>query len=470
MSTQKNIVIIGGGAVGPLLLKYISQQAKEKAINLSGVTFHLIDPKGFGNGGIAYGECHTNHALNSVAEEMSPFDKTAFKNFSQRKSVSLEKNKFYNRHLYKDFIKAEMVDRPIEYLENCGAHFIEYKKAATIKQNGNKFDVLDINDNIISDDLLCLEAHNIALTVGYGQNTKFQSLKGKDGFLHNPYSYTETSLVDREPLLNDPQKRIAVFGSGPGLYDIANELPQTYRSFYVFSGNGSGLAVRNLSLEVNEKSIPPQALLSLDTNNNCEDAIKALKYEFEGAAQGRSKRRIALDIQKSLKEILLNMNKDVAKQFRQSTYLSPIRHMGTPIPQTSKARLESFDPVFVKAHLCEEDIEVHADGSFEIQVGAEKYSVDVIINATGHGRHNSPIIESLKKQGLAQVSDITNSLETDGSGYRVIPSGLSVIGPATHVGCDGIESFAVYAEKWAKGLIDHICRYNRISNHRDFAQ
>jgi len=256
-------------------------------------------------------------------------------------------------------------------------------------------------------------------------------------------------------------------GSGPGLYDVINELTPIYHSLHVFSGNNSGLGVRDVSLEINEQSIQPEVLLSLDQTSSYEDAIKALKHEFTNAAQGRSRRRIALDILKSVKDILLKMDKGIARKFRQSAEFSPIRHIGTPIPQASKDRLERFNPKFVKTHLHDADIKRQAYGTFKIQTGNDQYFADVIINVTGHGRHNAPIIESLKTQGLVRVSDITNSLETDQDGFRVKPSGLSVIGPATHVGCDGIESFAIYAEKWAQSFIDNLERERRLDNSED---
>ncbi len=85
-----------------------------------------------------------------------------------------------------------------------------------------------------------------------------------------------------------------------------------------------------------------------------------------------------------------------------------------------------------------------------------KHVVDMIINATGHGRHNSPILEGLKEQRLAQYNPITGALDTDKTSYKLNGSGLNVIGPATHIGTDGIESFYVYTKHFAENFVSRL--------------
>ena len=80
--------------------------------------------------------------------------------------------------------------------------------------------------------------------------------------------------------------------------------------------------------------------------------------------------------------------------------------------------------------------------------------MDAIVNGTGHGRHNSPILESLKNQGLASVNLHLDTLRTDATGYRLADSGITCIGPATHFGTDGLESFAPNVKAVADFIID----------------
>ena len=59
-------------------------------------------------------------------------------------------------------------------------------------------------------------------------------------------------------------------------------------------------------------SIPPEGLLSLDYGSTFEEAIESLTQEFTSATQGRLQRRVALDINKNLRTILMRLGTDVA--------------------------------------------------------------------------------------------------------------------------------------------------------------
>lgn len=452
MTNTKHIAIIGGGAVGPLLLTYLSEEAKQSKADLLGTTIHLIDPKGFGNGGIAYGQSRKEHLLNSLVSEMAPFRKDAFFQFLYKNNLNPSDSDFYSRRLYQEFIKEELVDQPIQLFRNLGANIREHKANAFVQQNDQGlFDLTDINGKSIDINLQNLSNDDIIITSGYGPNQNFTSLREEEGFVHNIYG--KSSILEKEPKLQDENCSIAVIGSGPGLYDVVNELKPPYKNFLVFSGTGHQLPVRDISIEGNEISIPPESLLNLDKKSSLLDATKALSYEFNEAAQGRSQRRISLDIQKSIKQILLNLDPNVAVAFRKSAEYIPVKHLATPIPASSKEQLGRFNPTFVKACLDEDQIEKLDNGKFKISTNNDEYIVDAIINATGHGRHNSAIIQTLKKQGLVRVNPVTNTLETDETGYRIPQSGLAIIGPATHLGTDGMESFAKYAQHCAKRMI-----------------
>lgn len=457
IKTKKDFAIIGGGSIGPLLLTSIALEAKQANLDLTGFTFHLIDPKGFGNGGIAYGQCHENHLLNSIANEMSPHQEGRFSEFLQDMGLNDDGHTFHTRSLFKNFIQQDLVERPIEDLEAMGATIEEHNVSANIHRNiDGSFAIFDSNGNVISQSLLRLTNDQFVLTIGYGPNNNFSSLAHNQDFIQNLYDDGGHSLEQKYPKLKERNIRIAVIGSGPGLYDFVNESEPKDHELLVFSNAGKELSVRDTSIEDREVSLEPNNLLSLDYGSTFEEAIHGLKEEFSMAAHGRSKRRIALDINKNLRRILTRLGSDVAYAFRNSSYMSPIKHHATPIPLASKKRLELFNPRFIKAKLLEDNITPDSSGGFTIVAGNEMYQADVIVNATGHGRHNAPILESLKRQGLAEYNPVMGALDTNRTGYRLANSGISVIGPATHIGTDGIESFYIYTKHFAEDFVSKL--------------
>lgn len=457
IKTKKDFAIIGGGSIGPLLLTSIALEAEKANLDLTGFTFHLIDPKGFGNGGIAYGQCHENHLLNSLASEMSPHQEGYFAKFLQNKGISDDGHTFYTRSLFKKFIQEDLVEKPIKVLKSMGATIEEHNVSANIRRNiDGSFGIFDSNENVISQSLLRLVSDQFALTIGYGPNNNFSALNENKNFIGNLYDDEGISLEQKYPKLKEKNVRIAVIGSGPGLYDFVNEIKPNEHELLVFSNAGEELAVRNVSLEDKEISLEPSTLLSLDYGSTFEEAIHGLKEEFSTAAHGRSKRRISLDINKNLKKILMRLGSDVAYAFRNSSYMSPIKHHATPIPLESKKRLALFNPKFIKANLLEGNITADNCGNFTIIAGDKTYQTDVIVNATGHGRHNAPILESLKEQDLAQYNPIMGALDTDRTGYKLANSGINVIGPATHIGTDGIESFYIYTKHFAEDFVSKL--------------
>ncbi len=289
------------------------------------------------------------------------------------------------------------------------------------------------------------------LTVGYGPNTNFENLHGLPGYVHDIYDRHRRSLEQRERRLQDGV-RIAIAGSGPGLKDVTNALTVAPGELHVFSGSGKPLQARDVSIEEHEVSVSPQALLALNGESTLRDALNALNAEFNECAQGRSERRIALDVNKNLRDILLRLSEKVAKEFRCSEEFAKVKHLATPVPQESLDKLEELGAQYHKARL-NGNIKPREDGTFAITANGQVFIADVIINATGQGQHNAPIIESLKRQGLAAVDERTGVLATDSSNYGSASSGIRIIGPATHVGTHGIESFYPYTLSVAKDFV-----------------
>ena len=403
---SKNFPIIGGGATGPMLLAYMAKEAVVQGVRLDGEVFHLIDPNGFGNGGIAYGKSHRKHKLNSISTEMDPINPDRFGQAMTEQNVISLPDTFHDRSQFQPYIEQEFVQKSIETLRTRGATIVEHKTTGFVRDNKDGTFAILTQDPLTNPDaplvdprLTGLTKDDLALTVGYGPNTNFPELRGKAGYIHSPYDRA-LSLIEREPLLQREGITIAVAGAGPALYDIVNELePSAANKLLVFSREGRRLTTRDASIEAFETSFPPRELLQLDHMSTLQQAIAALNAEFQEYRQGRSDRRVALDVNKYKKEILLSLAPDVAIAFRQSSELRSINGTATPVPQASQDRLDEFNPRFIAQRL-NGNVSPSDSSVIIAQDDGTTHEVDVFINATGHGRHNAAVIESLKAQGL----------------------------------------------------------------------
>ena len=452
---EKELAIIGGGSVGPMLLVYLAQKALEEGTDFSGTRFNLINPKSFASGGIAYGDCHSAHKLNSTRDEMSPWDMNAFHEWCVEKGFGDNVQSFNARADYQKFL-AEQTELAIDTLKAHGAAFKEHLAYANIFSSDDGYNIVDEEGSTLLSDIA---AEDIVLSVGYGPNQNFENLRQHDGdgYIHSPYEHEQIRAI----AANNPNPRIAFVGTGPALYDFTNAYDGNPENaeLTVFSREGHLLDTRDVSVEPNEKSITPDYLV--DENfvpQSLEELKEKIQADFDTAALSgeRSPRRVALDILRHLKPLLHRIDLELAKEFRCSALHSHIKHTATPVPIDSQQRLQSFDPVTIKGRL-NGNVERQQDGSFKIHLdGQEPVIVDYIINGTGQGRHNHVIFENLKRQNLAFVDERFDTLATDDSGYKLIGSGINCLGAATHFGCDGIESFAVNAEKLAIELSQRV--------------
>lgn len=445
----KDIPIIGGGSTGPMLLIYLAQKAQENGADLSGTRFHLIDPKGFGNGGIAYGEAHSTHKLNSTRDEMSPWNPAEFQAWCIREGLGDNIQDFNARAENGRFL-SEKLAWAKHVLERRGASFKEHLAKASITDNGDNFDVTDANGNVLVSDIA---AEDINITVGYGANENFSNLwaYSGEGYVHSSYYHDQISAIPSQ--IEKP--RVAFIGTGPALYDFVNaydgDPDQT--ELVVFSRKGNLLDTRDVTVEPDEVSIVPDYLADESYVPTNFAQLKAKILADFDTATDRSPRRVALDIMKSIKPLLSRVSLDLAKEFRCSGLHSWLKHTATPVPPESQARLEEFDPTVIAGKL-NGNIERLDNGTFKISVdGQEPVIVDYIVNGTGHGRHNHAIFEDLKAKGLATVDERFDTLATEENGYRLEGAGFNCVGPAIHFGIDGMESFAVYAEKLASDIL-----------------
>lgn len=451
-SLSNNIAIIGGGSTGPMLLIYMAQAALNNRSNFSGTTFHLVDPNGFGNGGIAYGECSDKHKLNSTRNEMSPWLLDEFDQWCIEKGLGNNHLNFENRATYGEFI-AEKLQWAKDFLKESGAHFENHRvKAEQINPNGENFDIKDDQGNIIVSDI---PAENINLTLGYGKNDNFENLwqYTGNGYIHSPYDHDNISKIST----SKPNPRIAFIGTGPALYDFVNDYdgdPET-TTLYAFSREGEFLDTRDVTVEKDEQSITPDFIANEDfIPTNLNELKQAILQDFDQATGSRSHRRVALDIMKNIKPLLNRMSFDLAVEFRKSTLHSYIKGKATPVPLESQQRLESFNPTAVKGRL-NGNIERLDDGTFKINVdGQDPIIVDYIVNGSGHCRLNQLLIQNLVAQGLSEIDERFDTLKTsDNDNYKLSNSGINCFGPATHFGIDGVESFAQYIKPYIDNVI-----------------
>jgi uncharacterized NAD(P)/FAD-binding protein YdhS len=130
-TADKEFAMIGGGSVGPIVLIYLAKMFSETGASLSGYTFHPIDPRGYGNGGIAYGQSAANHILNTLRNEMSPWDRDAFHNYLLSIGRDDDHLQFALRSDYKDFLTIEFAKARAN-LEVLGAQFLDLLLHCTI--------------------------------------------------------------------------------------------------------------------------------------------------------------------------------------------------------------------------------------------------------------------------------------------------------------------------------------------------
>jgi hypothetical protein len=415
----------------------------------------LIDPKGFGNGGIAYGNCHGEHKLNSVRDEMSPWIKNQFHEWCKSKGLGDDVLCFENRAMYGEFITEQLQWAEL-VLEQRGAKFERHNTSISkLARNGKNFDLVDEDGLIIVENV---EAENINLTLGYGPNDNFQNLWQYDGagYIHSPYHHDKIIKITE----SKPSPRIAFIGTGPALYDFVNQCDGNPAdiTLYAFSREGRFLDVRDTSIEADEVSIVPDYIADESfIPTSLAELKKVILADFKAAAEAgnRSPRRVALDIMKNIKPLLERVSYDLAVEFKKSAFLSYLKGRATPIPAESKKRLDSFDPIAVKGKL-NGNIERLDDGTFRItNDGQEPIIVDYIVNGTGHRRLNHPLIQNLISDGLAELDERFDTLKTDNTGsYKLSGSGINSFGPATHFGIDGMESFAQYVEPFIRETIE----------------
>jgi uncharacterized NAD(P)/FAD-binding protein YdhS len=456
--SKQDYAVIGGGSVGPIAVIYLAEEFKKRSLCVKegSVTIHAFDPAGFCNGGLAYKSQPEEHKLNSVYGEMSPWQPEAFYAYAKDKDPDIHPLEFTSRALYLDFLSASYEDA-VETLSHAGVKVEEHHVSANVTA-GDVAGSIRLQDQEQKGDITTLPADQVLLSVGYGKNENFpqmQSHIGK-GYVHDIY---DVDQIESEPALHTENPRILFIGNGPALYDFTNAYAgdPAKTQLHILSPSGEVLGVRDTSIEEGEQPIRTDLIEALSDDAGLEDVNKAIADQFEKAAKGgATPRRSAFDIITALKPVLTRISPEVAQVFSRSGECKRLVHTATPIPEESHARLSEFNPQIVAGRFEQENVMRQEDGTFLVKTGEEIVEVDAIINGTGHGRINHPVIRELLAEGGAQIDARFGTLATNEDGYTLRGSGIACIGPATHWGVDGIESFARSIQPLTKKWVDQI--------------
>lgn len=451
-ATANDLVIIGGGSTAATILIRLRDELQSAGHHIP-LRIHCFDPHGFPNGGIAYGRCSPHDILNSVRTEMSPWRTDGFHEWCLKQGIGGCKSDFNPRADYQAFLRDEIADC-VRDLEALGVAFHQYRHDVRIEGEKNNF-YTDIVDTKTGQPFITgCHASQIVIAAGYGPNKNFAALKesASPHYLHSIYEGGD-DLLRGHPLRKKEKPQIVFIGSGPALFDQVNRLHGeglSHAHLTVFTGSEKPLiGGRDVSIEAGQQNIVPESMLSIK-DATASSLRRAIIRDFRRAT---SPRRAALDILRHIHQPLCNLSVDESRRFLQSGFIEWLKHTATPVPPDSRRRLNALDHTIINTRLNEKALRVRTD-CIEVATPYGTITADLVINGTGHGRHNAPILEDLKRRNLAHYTETTDSLATSETGYRLHGSYIACIGPATHIGCDGVESFDMPAQHFVKKYVE----------------
>lgn len=433
---DKNIVIVGGGSTGSCAVIALAQ-AFAALPPPRGTTLHLFDPEGFGNGGIAYGKSG-RALLNETADAMSPWNLGAFVEWADDHGYGDDPKAFHERRVFGRFLHDEC-EQARRILRAVGVKIIEHREAVTTltRNPGGDFTVAGPLSAVTN-----VARRNIILASGYGKSEAFKSLDVYTGQGYIPSLYPPQALENEAALKKDNAK-ILVIGTGPALYDALRLLPTDFHgSITAISPSGAVPGRRDVAVEGGE--VRWWTLTAEYRRAASAETLGALieRDLAQAETRGSTVRRTALDIQRELPALLHQLEAPEQKKFVRGS-LSKLFHAATPVPDVSwqqKRRLEAEGRLqILKGCVKPEDVTHNGDG-FTVNVGDRVQRFDAIINCAGHDPLNQPLVKLLVQNGLAVADPGLHLLKTTDN-YHLIGSGLACIGPATHIGLHGVESF-----------------------------
>ena len=433
----EDICVVGGGASGSLFAIYFNRRVQEIGGFDRPVRLHWIDPNGVNNGGVAYGQCHPEDLLNETAIKMSPWDVGAYSSFVKDRYGFDDACGFYSRQSYQAFL-AEEAYRAVRELAENGVEVVEYCALVSgITQQGSNCVSLQLD----SDQNLSFDEALSVVATGYGANNRFADLRGHEGYLHSLYDLDDFAVFhDRLRSELKPQ-RIALIGSGPAVFDFVNRVQSdcSQHSLDIISSSGALPKIRDISIEGRDYGSAEfcnrERFLSV---SSYDDWAVLVKKEFERAAlKDIPERQAAIWVLQATTESVQDYSVFSSDLYKE------VLHRATPVVDRSYINLDRFDYQVSKGRVCSDDIKVQADGGFLI-AGQGRY--DAVVNCTGFERQ-SALVDQLCESGLARYCS---------DRFKVVDSAVNLIGPMTHNGCDGIESFAPQAEQVAERVCERL--------------
>lgn len=458
----RNLAVIGGGATGVTYVIQLAKALAEENARLDGVRLHLIDPRGFGNGGIAYGQSDNTY-LNEPADAMSPWDRQAFTKFCKKKGLGDNPKTFHLRSVYGEFLNAEY-RQAVSALQSRGLEIVEHKRKGDLKC------VDDSTYQVLVDEtpLPCeFNVDDILIATGHGSRETLKDLEAYDGYIHSIYPIS--NLRDN-PSFNKPDANILILGTGPGFIDTIMQIdPHTFTGkITAISGSAFVPQKRDLSLEVNPQPYKPAIQITqLDETTTADNLAAIIAQELERAAseQGIPERQAAYAIQKNLETYLKKLTPAEQKIFVEE-HKNTLLHKATPIPDFSHDRFETLRKTgrltIEKAVLTSAKAVAPIENGLRTLLWMQDwdyqetphFDFDCIVNCTGHNPLNNPLVKSLIDRGLAECDENLKILETDETGYRLTGSGIPCVGPQTNLGVDGVETFAAPLADITKSIVD----------------
>lgn len=453
---DKDIVIVGGGSTGVTAVIALAQ-ALAVHPPAPGVTLHLFDPQGFSNGGVAYGKSGSA-LLNETAGAMSPWSPGAFTGWCANHGYGGDPKAFHERRVFGAFLNDEY-RQAVRTLRGTGVDVIEHREAVTsvARSESGRFTVAGPSTALTG-----IARENFILASGYGRSEAFSALDQYAGQGYVPSLYPPDALAAEINI--KPGARVLAVGTGPALYDALRLLPDSFGgSVVAVSPSGTLPDRRDVTVEGTETrwSLTEEYRRAASAERLSELIDRDLS---QAQAQGSTIRRIALDIQKDLPVLLRQLDETEQRRFVRGS-LSRLFHACTPVPDVSwnqKEELKKQGRFEVrKGRVSAADIVPGGDG---FTLGDEHY--DIVVNCAGHDPLNQPLVKLLLQNGLAQAEPGLCFLKTGDDNYHLSGSGLACIGPATHIGLHGVESFygpvSETANAIAASLIEAPAPFSRI--------
>ncbi|MBR0689452.1 FAD/NAD(P)-binding protein [Bradyrhizobium manausense] len=222
------ISIVGGGATGITILRYLAELAASERDNGAVSGIQLFDKSGF-DGGVAYRTRSDRHLLNMKASTMSirPGDAEEFLRWLRARGLSCHGDKHLPRMVYRDYLDAVRL-AAIAQCRSIGLPVhVEHAEVLRMRFSPDRDVLLTTDRNIthISSALILCTGHNPPEDP-YG-------LAASPNYIRDPYA--QFTFPDRDGT------EVGILGSGLSAVDTAAGLAKTHKAVRMTCFSRSGL-------------------------------------------------------------------------------------------------------------------------------------------------------------------------------------------------------------------------------------